>query len=157
MIHYLLLSLIRTSGAVFVYVIISLFRGPKYIFIITYFHLQIKVTTTSANKVLIMKLLLCSRDCKALFGCLIQHNPSHVLINMTLLLEQDLCVCGLTSVKRRRSANAAHVAQVLTLSEQNLVFQPAWLFSGLGGDCRTVPKRKKRSSRIGKTPLDPRQ
>ena len=48
MIHYLLLSLIRTSGAVFVYVI-SLFRGPKYIFIITYFHLQIKVTTTSAN------------------------------------------------------------------------------------------------------------
>ena len=55
MIHYLLLSLIRTSGAVFVYVI-SLFRGPKYIFIITYFHLQIKVTTTSANKVL-MKLL----------------------------------------------------------------------------------------------------
>ena len=57
MIHYLLLSLIRTSGAVFVYVI-SLFRGPKYIFIITYFHLQIKVTTTSANKVLIMKLLV---------------------------------------------------------------------------------------------------
>ena len=37
------------------------------------------------------------------------------------------------SVKRRRSANAAHAAQVLTLSEQNLVFQPAWLFSGLGG------------------------
>ena len=37
------------------------------------------------------------------------------------------------SVKRRRSANAAQVAQVLTLSEQNLVFQPAWLFSGLGG------------------------
>ena len=152
MIHYLLLSLIRTSGAVFVYVI-SLFRGPKYIFIIIYFHLQIKVTTTSANIGFLLcnflSVNVCSRDCKAQSIARFYQND--------ITIGTRCVYVAFPSVKRRRSANAAQLAQVLTLSEQNLVFQPAWLFSGLGGDCRTVPKRKKRSSRIGKTPLDPRQ
>ena len=91
MIHYLLLSLIRTSGAVFVYVIISLFRGPKYIFIITYFHLQIKVTTTSANKVLIMKLLVGQCLFQGLQSTIWMSNTTQS-IDMTLLLEQGVCM-----------------------------------------------------------------
>ena len=90
MIHYLLLSLIRTSGAVFVYVI-SLFRGPKYIFIIIYFHLQIKVTTTSANKVLIMKLLVGQCLFQGLQSTIWMSNTTQS-IDMTLLLEQGVCM-----------------------------------------------------------------